>query len=148
MENQTVTVRAKVSFPSLTQQIMFKGAPTGKYGVQLTNLSAPAVEKLEELGIQLKSKPDDKYERGQFMDCKSQFPIDNSGKYAKLFEADRKTKFEGSPEEIGYGSVVLATVRPFTGRDGVVRPSVVSLAVEELITPEATLSEDGTEEVL
>lgn len=145
MENNTVTIRAKVSFPSLVDQITYRGAPTGKYGVQLANLSAPAVEKLEELGIEVKTKPDDKYERGQFLECKSQFPINNEGKYAMLFEADRKTKFEGSPSQIGYGSVVLATIRPFQGKDGVVRPSLVKLAVEELVEPEVTAADDGGE---
>ena len=62
--NETVTVRATVSFPSLVEEIRFKGAPTGKFGLQLANLSGPAVEKLEELGIEIKQKEGDAYERG------------------------------------------------------------------------------------
>ena len=51
MENQIVNIRATVSFPSLVDEITYRGAPTGKYGVQLTNLSERAIERLEELGV-------------------------------------------------------------------------------------------------
>lgn len=144
MENQTVTIRAKVSFPSLDQQLTYQGRPTGKYGVQLANLSGPAVEKLEELGIFVKSKADDKYERGQFIECKSQYPMDNSGKYPILMEADGKTRFEGMPSQIGYGTVVRATIRPYKTQDGT-KPSLVKLAVEELVEPEVSTSDDESE---
>lgn len=147
MEKQTVTVRAKLSFPSLTKLLTFKGTPTDKYGVQLANLSGPAVEKLEELGIEVRTKTDDPYERGQFIECKSQFPMDNSGKYPVLLEADGKTWFEGEPEQIGYGTVVRATVRTYTSRDGDVKPSLVKMAIEELVKPEVETS-DADEEVL
>lgn len=146
MENQTVTVRAKLSFPSLDQELTFKGAPTGKYGVQLANLSGPAVEKLEELGIATKSKPDDKYERGQFIECKSNFPMDNSGKYPILLEADGKTRFEGETNSIGYGTVVRATLRTYNTPDGP-KPSLVKMAIEELVEPEVSL-DDAEQEVL
>lgn len=146
MENQTVTVRGKISFPSLTEETLFKGKPTGKYSVQIANLSSAAVEKLEELGIDVKVKPDDKFERGQFIECKSKFPIDNSGKYAMLFEADGKTKIECAPEQIGYGSVVRATIRPYQTGDGA-KPSLVKMAVEELVEPEVSVEDEG-EEVL
>ena len=148
MENQIVTVRATVSFPSLVDEITYRGAPTGKYGVQLTNLSERAIERLEELGIELKQKPDDKYARGKFVECKSQYPIDNSGRFKILFEDDGKTPFEGNPREIGYGSVVRAKVKAYKGRDGVARPSLVSLSIEELVQPEVTADEDAMAEVL
>ena len=148
MENQIVTVRATVSFPSLVDEITYRGAPTGKYGVQLTNLSERAIERLEELGIELKQKPDDKYARGKFVECKSQYPIDNSGRFKILFEDDGKTPFEGNPREIGYGSVVRAKVKAYKARDGVVRPSQVSMSIEELVQPEVTADEDAMAEVL
>ena len=148
MENQIVTLRATVSFPSLVDEITYRGAPTGKYGVQLTNLSERAIERLEELGIELKQKPDDKYARGKFVECKSQYPIDNSGRFKILFEDDGKTPFEGNPREIGYGSVVRAKVKAYKGRDGVARPSLVSLSIEELVQPEVTADEDAMAEVL
>ena len=148
MENQIVNLRATISFPSLVDEITYRGAPTGKYGVQLTNLSDRAIEKLEELGVETKRKPDDKYARGQFIECKSQYPIDNSGKFNILFEDDGKTPFEGSPREIGYGTVVRAKIKAYKGRDGVCRPSLVSLAIEELAKPEASVEEDAMAEVL
>ena len=148
MENQIVNLRATVSFPSLVDEITYRGAPTGKYGVQLTNLSDRAIEKLEELGVETKQKPDDKYARGKFVECKSQYPIDNSGRFKILFEDDGKTPFEGNPREIGYGSVVRAKVKAYKARDGVVRPSLVSLAIEELAKPEASVEEDAMAEVL
>lgn len=148
MENQIVSLRATVSFPSLVDEITYRGAPTGKFGIQLTNLSDRAIERLEELGIETKRKPDDKYARGQFIECKSQYPIDNSGKFNILFEDDGKTPFEGSPREIGYGSVVRAKIKAYKGRDGVCRPSLVSLAIEELVQPEVSADEDAMAEVL
>ena len=148
MENQIVNLRATISFPSLVDEITYRGAPTGKYGVQLTNLSERAIEKLEELGVETKQKPDDKYARGQFIECKSQYPIDNSGKFNILFEDDGKTPFEGNPRDIGYGSIVRAKVKAYKGRDGVVRPSLVSMSVEELVQPEVTADDDAMAEVL
>ena len=148
MENQIVTLRATVSFPSLVDEITYRGAPTGKYGVQLTNLSERAIERLEELGVELKQKPDDKYARGRFIECKSQYPIDNSGRFKILFEDDGKSPVEGDPREIGYGSIVRAKVKAYKGRDGVVRPSLVSMTIEELVQPEVTADEDAMAEVL
>ena len=148
MENQIVNIRATVSFPSLVDEITFHGAPTGKYGVQLTNLSERAIERLEELGVELKQKPDDKYARGRFIECKSQYPIDNSGKFKILFENDGKTPFEGNPRDIGYGSIVRAKIKAYKGRDGVSRPSLVSMSIEELSQPEVTADEDAMAEVL
>jgi len=148
MENQIVNIRATVSFPSLVDEITYRGAPTGKYGVQLTNLSERAIERLEELGVELKQKPDDKYARGRFIECKSQYALDNSGKFNILFEDDGKTPFEGNPRDIGYGSIVRARVKAYKGRDGVVRPSLVSMSVEELVQPEVTADDDATAEVL
>jgi hypothetical protein len=65
-----------------------------------------------------------------------------------LFEDDGKTPFEGNPREIGYGSVVRAKVKAYKGRDGVARPSLVSLSIEELVQPEVTADEDAMAEVL
>lgn len=148
MENNIVTIRATVSFPSLVDELTFKGAPTGKYGLQLVNLSAKAVERLEELGVELKQKSDDKYARGKFIECKSQFPIDNSGRFPILFEDDGKTLFEGSPRDIGYGTVVRAKIKSYRGKDGVVRPSLMTLCVEELVAPEVSVNGGDDDEVL
>ena len=141
MDNPTVTMRAVVSFPSLTQQIQYKGAPTGKYGLQLTQLSDAAVDRLSDLGVDTKFKDDD-YGRGRFVDVKSKFVMDNSGKYPLLYEADGKTLFEDSADAIGYGSTVRATIRAYRGGDGVVRPSLVKLCVEDLVRPEVATEDE------
>jgi len=115
MENNQVTVRARIAFPSLDKELIYKGAPTGKYSVQLANLSGPAVEKLEELGVTIK--------------------------YPLIYEADGKTVFEDATSSIGYGTVVRATVRPYSTPDGV-KPSLVRLAIEELHRPEVAMSDE------
>lgn len=148
MENQLVNLRATVSFPSLVDELLYKGAPTGKFGIQLTKLSSRAIERLEEFGIETKKKEDDKYERGTFIECKSQYPLDNSGKFNILFEDDGRTPFEGNPRDIGYGSIVRAKVKAYKTRDGSIKPSLVSLAVEELVRPEVGVDDDATDEVL
>lgn len=146
MDNNMVTVRAVVSFPNLTTVDQL----SQKYSIQLGNLSGPAIEKLEELGMSVKNK-DDAYNRGSFIECKSKFPIDNSGKYGILYEADGKTPFEDSPSSIGAGSVVRATLKTYEwkapGNKQGVGAHIVKLVVEELAKPEAAL---GTveEEVL
>ena len=146
MENQTVTVKAIIAFPSLTQEIQFKGAPTGKYGTQLANLSDAAVEKLEELGVSVKFKDDD-YGRGRFIDCKSLYPIDNS-KFPTIMESDGKTMFSGPIESIGYGTEVRAKLKLYAGRDGVVRPSIQKLYIDRLAEPDVSLDDDTMEAAL
>ena len=138
MDNNMVTVRAVVSFPNLTTVDQL----SQKYSIQLGNLSGPAVEKLEELGMTVKNK-DDAYNRGSFIECKSKFPIDNSGKYGILYEADGKTPFEDAPTAIGAGSVVRATLKTYAwtapGNKSGVGAHIVKLVVEELAKPESTL---------
>jgi hypothetical protein len=145
INNDTVTIRATVSFPALDVFETFKGQPTDKYGVQLANLSGPAVERLEELGIDVKFKDDD-LNRGQFIHCRSQFPITNGGRFNILFEADGRTPFEGLPSDIGYGSVVKAKIKTYTTKQGDAKPSIVALIVEELAKPET--QDFADEEVL
>jgi|TARA_R110000772_G_scaffold7665_2_gene25850 hypothetical protein len=138
MDNNMVTVRAVVSFPNLVTLDQM----SQKYSIQLGNLSAPAIDKLEELGMNVKLK-DDAYNRGSFVECKSKFPIDNSGKYPVLMEADGTTPFEGEPTTIGAGSVVRATLKTYDwsmgGRTGV-GAHVVKLSIEEIAKPEVSLS--------
>lgn len=144
MDNNMVTVRAVVSFPNLTTLDQL----SQKYSIQLGNLSAAAVEKLEELGMTVKNK-DDAYNRGSFIECKSKFPIDNSGMYKILYEADGKTPFENVPSAIGAGSVVVATLKTYEwkapGNKSGVGAHVVKLAVEELSQPEAALDTQDLE---
>ena len=141
---KTVPVRAVIAFPHLNQEIMYKGASTGKFGVQLGGLSNKARLALEGLGLDVKSKEDDKYERGHFVECKSKFPLDNSGKYPVIFEdvaGGRPEPIEYGAEQIGYGTTVRAKIKAYTTQDGP-KPSLVSMVIEDLVEPEVTLNED------
>lgn len=142
MDNKLVKVVATVAFPSLTRPDQM----SGKYSVQLTNLSPAAVEKLEELGIQPKFKDDD-YNRGQFIEPKSAYPIDNS-KYPTVFD-DNKGLLDA--DLIGPGSKVKATIKAydweFRGKSGV-GARLVKLEVVELAEPSAAVSADDDLEAL
>ena len=63
-----------------------------------------------------------------------------------MFGEVGKTWFEGDPSAIGYGSVGRDKIKPYTTRAGTVLPSLLSLSVEQLSTPETV--EDGDEVVL
>lgn len=129
LDNQSVTIRATVAFPNLERE----DSMAGKYTVQLANLSDAAVEKLEELGIKVSFKDGDKYERGNFITCKSKFPI-----IPKDVDGN---SFEGMTERVGYGSVVRAALKPVEwkmgGRSGV-SPRIQFMVIDRLVEPEAT----------
>ena len=136
MENPQVKVAATVSFPSLTRPDQM----SGKYSIQLGNLSDAASEKLEELGVAVKYK-DDAYNRGRFVECKSKFPIDNS-KYQTVID---DAGLSMDPDLIGPGSKVEAILKAYEwsmgGKSGVgVR--LVKLQVKELAKAEALATED------
>jgi len=148
MENMTATVRATVAFPNLTKpETPFGGGEGTHYTVQLANLSDAAVEKLEELGVKVKSKDDD-YGRGRFVQAKSKFPIVHNGKTVVV-------DTENNPVDsdlIGPGSVVRATLTVYEHRmskqygNGV---RVLKLVVEELAQAVASADfVDEEEEVL
>lgn len=139
MDNTQVKVAATVSFPSLTRPDNM----SGKYSVQLGNLSDAAAEKLEELGVNVKFK-DDAYNRGRFVECKSKFPIDNS-KYQTVVD---DAGLSMDPDLIGPGSKVEAILKAYDwtmgGKSGVgVR--LVKLQVKELAKAEALSSDDDME---
>lgn len=126
MENQAIKVSATVAFPSLTRP----NAMSGKYSIQLANLSDAACEKLEELGIKAKFK-EDNYGRGRFIECKSAFPIDNS-KFQTVIGDD------GLPmdaDQVGPGSKVEVILKPYEwtmGAKSGVSPRLVKMVVREL----------------
>jgi len=142
---KTVTVRAVIAFPHLNQEIMYRGASTGKFGVQLGQLSDKARLAIEDLGLEVKTKEDDKYGRAHYVECKSKFPLDNSGKYPMLLEeapGGRPEPIEYGAEQIGYGTAVRAKIKMYTTKDGNRLPSLVSMVIEDLVEPGATLNED------
>jgi hypothetical protein len=132
MDNQMITVRGVVSFPSLTSPDQM----SGKYSVQIGNLSDKAVERLEEAGATPKFK-EDAYNRGRFIECKSKFPIDNS-KFSTVVDT---TGANIDPSSVGPGSVVVATIKTYDwsmgGRKGV-GTRLLKMVVEELGEPMQT----------
>ena len=127
VNNESVTIRGTIAFPNLERE----DSMAGKYTVQLANLSDAAVEKLEELGIKVSFKDGDKYERGNFITCKSKFPI-----IPKDVDGN---SFEGMTERVGYGSVVRAALKPgewkMGGRAGV-SPRLQFMVIDRLVEPE------------
>ena len=124
ISNERVTVRAVVNFPKFeTTDEM-----SGKYQVVLGNLSPAAVEKLEELGIKVRQ---DNGEMGATIKPTSKWPIipvDVDG-----------NSFMGATSQIGYGSVVRATIKPFAynvGGNSGVSPKIERIVIEELAVPQ------------
>jgi len=131
MDNNQVKIKATVSFPSFTRPDNM----SGKYSVQLGNLSTAAVEKLEELGMSPKFK-EDSYNRGQFIECKSKFPIDNS-KFKTVLDSQG---LPIDPDTVGPGSKVEVLLKTYDwsmgGKTGV-GARIVKLVVTELAQAEA-----------
>lgn len=142
MENNQVKIKATVSFPSLTRPDQM----SGKYSIQLGNLSTPAVEKLEELGLTVKFK-EDSYNRGQFIECKSKFPIDNS-KFKTVLDSQGLPL---DPDTVGPGSKVEALLKTYDwsmgGKSGV-GARIIKLVVTELAQAEAVGESDDDLEAL
>jgi len=72
---------------------------SGKYQLNLCNLSDAAVDALEAMGISVQTGEDKKAEQGRYITCKSQSPI-------KVFDADGDL----IEEAIGNGSKAKALV--------------------------------------
>ena len=139
VNNESVTIRATIAFPNLERE----DSMASKYTVQLANLSDAAVEKLEELGIKVSYKDGDKYERGNFITCKSKFPI-----IPKDVDGN---SFEGMTERVGYGSVVRAALKPVEwkmgGRSGV-SPRLQFMVIDRLVEPEEGTGAPSLEDAL
>ena len=142
MENNQVKIKATISFPSLTRPDQM----SGQYSVQLGNLSTAAVEKLEELGMNVKFK-EDSYNRGQFIECKSKFPIDNS-KFKTVLDSQG---LPIDPDTVGPGSKVEALIKTYDwsmgGKSGV-GARVIKLVVTELAQAESVSDADDDLEAL
>lgn len=68
MSNSNTVVKGAAYWAQLDQVNQY----SGKYQIDISNLSAAAVEALQERGIPVKNKGD---ERGFFVTCKSKYPI-------------------------------------------------------------------------
>lgn len=100
---------------------------SGKYQVDLTNLSDKAIEELAKDGITAVESKKAGDERGVYITCKSTYPI--------LAYYDDGSEVP-SNIQIGNGTLAVATIKPyewnFKGKTGV-SPTIVRLIVTKLI---------------
>jgi len=118
---EKVKIRAEIMWPYLDRVNDY----TGKYQVDLANLSDAAVSALEELGIAVNNKEG----KGNFVVCKSTKPIHAYDKNGEVID--------GVP--IGNGSKAIALVGFYDWSYGAKKgrsPSLKKLVVEELVTYE------------
>lgn len=135
MEQSRVKIRAEIMWPYLDRVNDY----TGKYQVDLANLSDAATRALEELGVQVNHKEG----KGNYITCKSTKPIfayDKSG-----------DQLDGVP--IGNGSKAVAMVSYFDWSYGAKKgrsPALKKLVVEELVQYDggAPSAVDDDDEVL
>jgi len=113
-----VKIKAEVMWAFLTRI----NDMSGKYQVDLCNLSDKAVEALEGLGIQVKTKEG----KGKFITCKSQLPIN-------VYD-DGGSQIDGSI--LGNGSKATALVSCYSwkknGKQGV-SPSLKRMVITNLV---------------
>ena len=119
MSNENTVVKGTAYWAQLDQINQY----SGKYQVDVSNLSANAVEALQERGISVKNKGDD---RGFFITCKSKFPI----------EAADTTGESLQGVKIGNGSGITAVISSYEwtspqGRKGV-SPNLKKLVITDL----------------
>lgn len=112
---------------------------SGKYQVDLCNLSAKAVDALEGMGIEVRNKDD----RGYYITCKSKNPI----------RAYDDTGLEMTGVIVGNGSKSIAVVGSYDwtwkNKEGT-SPSLKKLVVTDLVSYEEpdTVSVDDDDEIL
>lgn len=122
MENtQRVKIKADVMWAYMDKP----NEMSGKYQVDLCNLSDPAVQAIESLGVSVRQKDD----KGYFITCKSNKPI----------RAYDKNGDEIEGVSIGNGSKAIAMVGFYEwnwkNKAGV-SPSLKKLVIDELVTYE------------
>jgi hypothetical protein len=135
METKTikrVKVNAVVQWAYLNKQ----NDMSGKYQVDLCNLSEAAVDALEDIGISVKKKAD-KPEKGYYITCTSQNPI-------KAFDSNGALIPEDT--SVGNGSKTVAVITPyswtFKGKAGI-SPSLASFVITDLVEFKVDTSDDG-----
>lgn len=120
MENtQRVKIKANVMWAYLDKQ----NDMSGKYQVDLCNLSDPAVAALEEMGLTVRQKED----KGYFITCKSNNPIKAYDKNGDLMEGIT----------VGNGSEAIAMIGfyewTFKNKEGR-SPSLKKLVITDLVS--------------
>lgn len=122
-----IKIKAKLFWAQLNEP----NEMSGKYQVDLAQLSDAAVKELTALGINVNKREDDEYERGHYITCKSTYPI-------------KATNSDGLPIatdiRVGNGSDAIAVVDAyewkFKGKSGK-SPSLTTLVVTDLVAYEA-----------
>ena len=124
-----VTIKADIFWANLNKV----NDMSGKYQVDLGNLSPKAVEALNAMGIDVKYKE----EKGDFITCKSTRPI-------MAFDMD-KQEIDTVANQVANGSKAKATIKPWTWtyqRKSGTSPSLVKLVITDLITLDAEETDD------
>ena len=118
MNEEAVKVKAEVMWAFLNKP----NEMSGKYQVDLCNLSDKAVGALEQMGIEVKTKEG----KGAYVTCKSTRPI-------TVYD-DGGSQIEG--DILGNGSKAAAIITPyawtFKGKKGV-SPSLKKMVITELV---------------
>lgn len=123
MSNANVVVKGTAFWAQLEQVNQY----SNKYQVDISNLSKAATEALQEMGITVKNKGDD---RGFFITCKSTYPI----------VALTKTGDSMEGVSVGNGSGITAVISAYSwtspqGKKGV-SPNLKKLVVTDLVVYE------------
>lgn len=120
-QTQRVKIKADVMWANLDKP----NEMSGKYQVDLCNLSDPAVQALENMGLTVRQKED----KGYFITCKSSQPIRPFDKTGDTLDG----------VAVGNGSKAVAMVGSyawtFKNKEGV-SPSLKKLVIDELVTYE------------
>lgn len=118
-QTQRVKIKADVMWANLDKP----NEMSGKYQVDLCNLSDAAVNALESMGLSVRQKDD----KGYFITCKSNQPIKPFDKTGDVLEG----------MSIGNGSKAVALIGSyswtFKNKEGV-SPSLKKLVIDELVT--------------
>lgn len=131
--------KVKVKCDLFWAQLSKQNEMSGKYQVDLCNLSDAACKALEEMGIEIKSNKD-KPEQGKYVTCKSSNPI-------KAFDNDG----DEISELVGNGSKAKAVISSYEwkykNKSGV-SPSLNKLVVTDLVEYADAGGNIGDDEVL
>lgn len=136
MDLQPVKVQAEIMWAFLDTPNQL----SGKYQVDLCNLSSEAVSKLQAMGVNVRKK-DDQPEKGFFVTAKSvNYPI----------KAEDR---EGNPVagKVGNGSKAIALLKPYEytyQKKKGVAIGVNKLIITDLVVYEAEVKEEALDDVL
>ena len=119
----SIKIKAKLFWAQLNET----NEMSGKYQVDLAQLSEDAVKELASLGIKANKREDDTYERGSYITCKSTFPIKATDSAGLPIPTDVR---------LGNGSDAIAVVDAFDwkfkGKSGK-SPSLTTLVVTDIV---------------